>query len=195
MSHSQKVKVAGFLLLAIMSIGVFAFSPLSSLLLHGSDNAAKAASPLPYHEFANGPYSVKGNTIVGADGKPYLFHGMGRDSLEFDCNGDGFLDAAHLAFMGPGNSGPGGTYWYANTVRLPISEGFWLHGFAKQLNCTPANYQAAVKNAINALTALKLNVILDLQWADAGGKDTGSGAGYEMPDSDSIAFWSQAAKI
>jgi endoglucanase len=68
----------------------------------------------------DGPYSVKGNTIVGADGKQYLFHGVGRDSLEFDCRGDGFLDAAQLAFIGPGTA----TYWYANTVRLPISEGY-----------------------------------------------------------------------
>src|SRR6266487_1675951 len=195
MSHSQKVKVTGLLLLAVMSIGMFAFTPLSSFWTHRGGSTAHAASPLPYHEFADGPYNVQGNTIVGADGKPYLFHGVGRDSLEFDCNGDGFLDAAHLAFVGPGTSRPGGTYWYANTVRLPVSEGFWLHGFAGQKNCTPANYQALVKLTIDTLTAMKLNVILDLQWTDAGGQATGSGAGYEMPDSDSVLFWSQAAKI
>ncbi|MGZ6386520.1 MAG: glycoside hydrolase family 5 protein, partial [Ktedonobacteraceae bacterium] len=195
MSHTQKVKIAGLLLLAIMTIGMFALTPLGAFWLHLGGSNAKAASPLPYHEFANGPYTVKGNTIVGADGKQYLFHGVGRDSLEFDCSGDGFLDAAHLAFMGPGTSGPNGTYWYANTVRLPVSEGFWLHGYAGQTNCTPANYQAIVKNTINAITAMKLNVILDLMWTDAGGQVTGSGAGYEMPDSDSQLFWSQAAKV
>ena len=195
MSHSQKVKVTGLLLLAVLSIGMFAFTPLSSFWTHRSDSSVHAASPLPYHEFADGPYNVQGNTIVGTDGKPYLFHGVGRDSLEFDCNGDGFFDAAHLAFMGPGTSGPNATYWYANTVRLPISEGYWLHGYAGQTNCTPANYQAHVKQAIDTLTALKLNVILDLMWTDAGGQDTGSGAGYELPDSDSITFWSQAAPI
>ena len=195
MSHTQKVKIVGLLLLAIMTIAMFTLTPLGAFLLHVGGNSARAASSLPYHEFADGPYSVKGNTIVGADGKQYLFHGVGRDSLEFDCSGDGFLDAAHLAFMGPGTSGPGGTYWYANTVRLPVSEGFWLHGDAAQTNCTPANYQAVVKNTINAITALKLNVILDLMWTDAGGQDTGSGAGYELPDSDSITFWSQAAKL
>ena len=195
MSHTQKVKIAGLLLLAIMTIGMFALTPLGAFWLHLGGSSAKAASPLPYHEFADGPYSVKGNTIVGTDGKQYLFHGVGRDSLEFDCSGDGFLDAAHLAFMGPGTSGPNGTYWYANTVRLPVSEGFWLHGYAGQTNCTPANYQAVVKNTINAITAMKLNVILDLMWTDAGGQVTGSGAGYEMPDSDSQLFWSQAAKV
>ena len=72
---------------------------------------------------------------------------------------------------------------------------FWLHGYAGQTNCTPANYQAVVKNTINAITAMKLNVILDLMWTDAGGQDTGSGAGYELPDNDSVTFWSQAAKV
>ena len=195
MSHSQKVKVTGLLLLAVLSIGMFAFTPLSAFWSHISGSPVHAASPLPYHEFADGPYSVQGNTIVGTDGKPYLFHGVGRDSLEFDCNGDGFFDAAHLAFMGPGTSGPNGTYWYANTVRLPISEGYWLHGYAGQTNCTPANYQAHVKQAIDTLTTLKFNVILDLMWTDAGGQDTGSGAGYQLPDSDSVLFWSQAAPI
>ena len=195
MSHSQKVKVTGLLLLAVLSIGMFAFTPLSAFWSHISGSPVHAASPLPYHEFADGPYNVQGNTIVGTDGKPYLFHGVGRDSLEFDCNGDGFFDSAHLAFMGPGTSGPNGTYWYANTVRLPISEGYWLHGYAGQTNCTPANYQAHVKQAIDTLTALKFNVILDLMWTDAGGQDTGSGAGYQLPDSDSVLFWSQAAPI
>jgi len=194
MSHSRKVILAVLLLLEIMSLGVFAFSLLSLLWLHGSGSNARAASPL-YHEFADGPYTVQGNTIVGTDGKLYLFHGVGREGLEFDCNGDRFLDATHLAYMGPGTSGPGGTYWYANTVRLPVSEGFWLHGYAQQLNCTPANYQALVKQTIDTLTAMKLNVILDLQWTDAGGQVTGRGAGYELPDNDSITFWSQAAKI
>ena len=69
MSHTQKVKIAGLLLLAIMTIGMFALTPLGAFLLHIGGNNARAASSLPYHEFADGPYSVKGNTIVGADGK------------------------------------------------------------------------------------------------------------------------------
>ena len=34
MTHSQKVKVSGLLLLAVMSIGVFAFTPLSGIWAH-----------------------------------------------------------------------------------------------------------------------------------------------------------------
>jgi endoglucanase len=192
MSHSQKVKVGGLLLLAVMSIGVLWISPLSLFVMHGSGSSVHAASSLPYHEFADGPYKVQGNTILGADGKTYLFHGVGRDGLEFDCTGPGFTDSAHLAFMGPGSSG--GTYWWSNTVRLAVSESFWLHGSAQQ-NCTATQYQTLVKQIVDAITALKLNVILNLQWTDAGGQAAGGGAGFEMPDSDSVTFWSQAAKI
>src|SRR5690348_6900045 len=45
------------------------------------------------YAFADGPYSVRGNAIIGADGKRYLFHGIGRDSLEYNCWGDGHFDA------------------------------------------------------------------------------------------------------
>ncbi len=195
MSHSQKVKVTGLLLLAVMSISAFAFAPLSSFWTHKSAGTAHAASSLPYHAFANGPYNVQGNTIVGADGKPYLFHGVGRDGLEFLClpSDVTFVDTAHLAFMGPGTSGPGGTYWYGNTVRLPLAEGFWLNGFPGK-GCTPAQYQGLVLQIVNSLTSLKLNVILDLQWSDAGGQSQGGGATWDMPDNDSVTFWSQVAK-
>ena len=71
MSHSQKVKVTGLLLLAVMSIGMFAFTPLSAFWTHIV--MPDAASSLPYHEFADGPYSVKGNTIVGTDGNSIFF--------------------------------------------------------------------------------------------------------------------------
>ena len=101
-----------------MSIGVFWFSTLSSLWTSGSARPAHAAASLPYHEFSDGPYKVQGNTIVCADGKTYLFHGMGRDSLEFDCNGDGFFDSQYLAYMGPGNSTGSYWYWFANIVRF-----------------------------------------------------------------------------
>ena len=193
MSHSQKVvKVAGFMLLAMLSIGMVSFSSLSSFWAQKNNAHAKASS-LPYHEFADGPYKVQGNTILGADGKPYLFHGVGRDGFEFVCTGPTFIDPAHLAFMGPSSSSPG-TYWWSNTVRLPLSESFWLKGSASQ-SCTANQYQGIIKQTVDAITALKLNVILDLQWTDAGGQAAGAGAGFELPDSDSLTFWSQAAKI
>jgi endoglucanase len=163
-----------------------------SLFLHVKAHAA--AGGLPYNATADGPYTVKGNKIFGANGQQYLFHGIGRDGLEFNCSGDGPLDQAHLAFLGSGNSGPNGTYWGANTVRLPLSEGFWLNG-APGYPCTAAQYQQTVLQTVNTLTALNLNVILDLQWTDAGQQSLQGGGPWAMPDSDSVTFWKQVAPI
>jgi len=193
MSRSRSAKkLTALLLFIVLSAGI----PLASFITHGgAGRAAHAASPLVYHEFADGPYKVSGNQIIGADGKQYIFHGMGRDGLEFACTGDSALDSAHLAFMGPGTSSASGTYWWGNTVRLPLSEGFWLKGSAAQ-SCSAAQYQALVKQVVTSLTALKLNVVIDLMWTDAGGTaSTSSGAGFDMADTDSVTFWSQVATI
>jgi endoglucanase len=98
--------------------------------------------------------------------------------------------------MGPPitNGVTGGTYWYGNTVRLPLTETFWLNGYSTQ-HCTASQYQGLVKSTIDALTALKLNVIISLHWTDAGGQYGGRGAAFEMPDNDSVLFWTQVAKI
>jgi endoglucanase len=142
--------------------------------------------------YANGPYTVKGNTVLDASGIPYLFHGIGRDSLEYSCWGDGHLDAQELSYMGAGTNRYAITYWEANTVRLPLSEGIWLYGQSSQ-SCSAAQYQALVKQTVDALTALKLNVILDLQWSDAGGQSTQAGGTWAAPDADSVTFWQQVS--
>jgi aryl-phospho-beta-D-glucosidase BglC (GH1 family) len=141
-----------------------------------------------------GPYTVQGNLILAADGKPYLFHGIGRDGLEYSCTGDGHFDSQELAYMGSGTNRAGITYWRANTVRLPLSEGFWLYGQSSPA-CTATQYRALVKQVVNALTALRLNVILDLQWSDAGGQSLQGGGPWAMPDADSVTFWQQVAGI
>ncbi len=196
MSFSRNVRLIGALLLAVISIGMFWFQPFSSIWARKTEIAspARATSTLPYNEFANGPYTVQGNAILGVDGKRYLFHGVGRDSLEYDCKGDGFFDAQHLAYMGPGANTSNGTYWYANTVRLPLSEGYWLNGQPAQ-QCTSAQYQGLIKTTIDTLTAMQLNVIIDLQWTGAGGQAAGGGAAWQMPDNDSVTFWKQFAAI
>ena len=172
-------------ILVVVGTGVYAFLP-SQKPVH--------AAGLPYNATANGPYSVKGNQIVGADGKQYIFHGIGRDGLEYNCSGEGPLDQQHLAYMGPGTSAGGNYYWGANTVRLPLSEGFWLNG-APGYPCTAQQYQALVKQTVDNLTALKLNVILDLQWVDAGGQSGQGGGPWALPDGDSVTFWQQVAPM
>lgn len=190
------VRLAGVFLLIVIVTGIFWFQPLRSFFSNSvgkSARSAHAAPALPFHQYADGPYKVQGNSILGADGQPYLFHGIGRDGLEFSCGGGGYLDSAHLAYMGPKANNPQtGTYWYANTVRLPLAQNFWFNG---QLNqCTAAQYQATVKQTVDALTALKLNVMIDLQWSDANAQASG-GAGWQMPDAGSVTFWQQVAAI
>jgi len=196
MLRSYKVRLLGILALTLVSMNVFWLQPFSSSGAHQTENAfpISTTSSLPYNEFANGPYTVQGNAVLGSDGKPYLFHGIGRDSLEYDCKGDGFFDAQHLAYMGPGTNSSSGTYWYANTVRLPLSESYWLNGQPAQ-QCTAAQYQSLIKTAVDSVTSLHLNVIIDLQWTDAGGQAAGGGAAWQMPDNDSVTFWKQVATI
>src|SRR5260370_3072456 len=195
MSRSNKVKLLGILAFVLVSINVFWLQPISSILAHATQNSrVQTISSLPYNQYANGPYTVQGNTILGSDGKPYLFHGIGRDSIEYDCKGDGFFDAQHLAYMGSGTNTSSGTYWYANTVRLPLSESYWLNGQPAQ-QCTSVQYQNLVKTSIDILSSLHLNVIIDLQWTDAGGQAAGGGAAWQMPDSDSVTFWKQVSTI
>ncbi len=195
MSRSLLIRVTGLLGLVLLCTSFFWLGPLTSFFTHAGASTVKsahAASPaLSYHEFADGPYKVQGNQIIGADNTPYIFHGVGRDGYEFSCVGGGFMDAAHLAYMGAGTTSSSGTYWFANTVRLPLSQSIWLGGVSGQ--CTAAQYQANVKATVDALTALKLNVMLDLQWTDADGQ--APGAGWEMPDARSVTFWQQVAPI
>src|SRR5690242_7358342 len=109
MSSVKKFVVLSFVvLLFVAGMGVRAVPRL----LHPTQSA-HAASALPYNATANGPYSVQGNKIVGADGQQYIFHGVGRDGLEYNCSGDGPLDQQHLAYMGSGNNSAGATYWGA----------------------------------------------------------------------------------
>lgn len=150
------------------------------------------AVSLPYSAYAAGPYSVQGNMIVDAQRRPYYFHGVARDGLEFSCQGDAYLSERYLSLLGPKVAGVTGTFWYSNTVRLPLSEAFWLHGEPQQ-HCSAVSYQSLVRATIGWLTLLHLNVIVDLQWTDAGGQS--SGGAWQMPDTDSVTFWRQMAQL
>ena len=191
MTRSQKIVVFGMVVIGLVVSRYLWLNPIRTM----AGSPTRSAPRLPDNSFANGPYSVKGNMIVGADGQQYIIHGIGRDGLEYNCSGQGPLDLSHLAYMGAGPSGvPGTTYWGANTVRLPLSEGFWLRG-APGYPCTALQYQTLVKNTVNILTALRLNVILDLQWTDANRQSGQGGGPWAMPDADSVLFWQQIAPI
>jgi endoglucanase len=184
MLRSQKVTLTTLLFLLIASGSLFTATPA---------HAAPALSRLPYDAYAAGPYKTLGNQILDATNQPYYFHGVARDGLEFSCN-DNYLTPQYLALLGPQIQGLSGTFWYGNTVRLPVSEVLWLYNHSQNGEaCTPAHYQSLIKRTIDTLTLFHLNVILDLQWSDAGGN--GPAASWALPDADSITFWEQAAKI
>src|SRR2546427_1756617 len=149
----SKLKRAFLLIVVVPLIASTALMWLESLISSSAQaHTATAASSLPYNATANGPYHVQGNMILGADGKQYIIHGIGRDGLEYNCSGEGPLDQQHLALMGSGSSSSSsGTYWGANTVRLSLSENFWLKG-ATGYPCTAAQHQALVKQVVDTLT-------------------------------------------
>lgn len=169
------------LLVALLYMGICSLPFPTEALSHPASASGSA-----------GPYTVQGHTILDASGRPYTFHGVARDGLEFACLGDDYLTPDYLALPGPQIPGVNGTFWYGNTVRLPLSEAFWLYGQSRQ-HCTPASYQRLVRKTIDTLLLLHLNVIIDLQWTDAGGQSTGGA--WQMPDEDSILFWRQMAKL
>lgn len=141
---------------------------------------------------AAGPYTVQGPLILDAHGRPYTFRGVARDGLEFACRGDSYLTPRYLALLGSPLPAVSGTFWYSNTVRLPLSEAFWLHGEPHQ-QCSPQSYQILVRRTVETLLLLHLNVIIDLQWGDAGGQS--SGGTWQLPDEDSVLFWQQMASL
>src|SRR5450432_178862 len=116
MASYRKVVIPCILALAVVAAGVATLS--LTLLKSAGVGAQAAASTLPYNATANGPYTVKGNMIVGANGAQYIFHGIGRDGLEYNCSGEGPLDEKSLSYMGAGKNTATETYWGANTVRL-----------------------------------------------------------------------------
>ena len=204
-THSAGANVSSHPLVSISSprtlpARVTATKQATAAAFTGSQGSKRQSHPVVAKKqatgsaFADGPYTVQGNAIIGADGKRYLFHGVGRDSLEYNCWGDGHFDARELAYMGSGSGKYAVTYWGANTVRLPLSEGIWLNGQSSQ-GCSAAQYQALISSTVNTLTTLKLNVILDLQWSDAGGQSLQAGGPWAVPDADSVIFWQQVATI
>lgn len=197
MSRTFKVSLLMTCVILVIGLGVWYYAPrlpagaFGSFGFQSSPQVTKYVLP-PYHTSASAPYSISGNTILGNNGQPYQFYGIGRDSLEYSCTGDGHFSKQELAYLGAGKNTSTATYWRANTVRLPLSEDFWLHGQPK-IQCTAQQYQALVRQVVNTLTSLKLNVVLDLQWVDAGGKSLNGGGPWAMPDKDSLLFWQDVA--
>ncbi len=135
------------------------------------------ASPSPV---APGGYYVNGNTVCTADGRPHLFHGVDRPSLEWSSVGQG-LSAADFEQMAS---------WNANVVRIALNQDFWI---AASPLYDPG-YAPLVDSAVTWAEGAGMDVILDLHWSDAGvlGSCLAS-CQQKMADANSITFWSEVA--
>lgn len=195
--QEQKVprhhRIVTLICLAVISLIIVSGIWFHPYLLRGLVQAQSVAGGhMPYSPVERGPYRVEGNRILDRDGHHYMFYGMSRDGLEYSCTGDGPLDRKHLAYIGAGTDAAGETYWGANTVRLPLSQGFWLRG-SEASGCTADAYQTLVRKTVQTLTDLRLNVIIDLHWSSADGQSGEGGGTWAMPDSESTLFWQDLA--
>jgi endoglucanase len=151
---------------------------------------ATAAEPVVQTGCAGAPagpvaaagYYVNGNTVCTAAGRPHLFHGVDRPSLEWLSTGDGLSLADFELMRG----------WNANVVRIALNQDFWLQGSSLY----DPEYARRVADAVGWAEAAGLDVILDLHWSDAGVLGScapEAGCQQKMPDQNSLAFWSQLA--
>jgi endoglucanase len=136
----------------------------------------------PNQPLAPGGYYVNGNTICTAAGKPHLFHGVDRPSLEWRDDGER-ISLEDFQVMAS---------WKANVVRLALNQDFWL---AESPIADPA-YPSRVDDAITWANMAGMDVILDLHWTDGGvlgSCDPRDGCQHVMADKNSITFWSEVA--
>ncbi len=150
--------------------------------------ADSGAAPFPLTGCANSPmkttapggYYVSGNTVCTADGRPHLFHGVDRPSLEWSTAGEN-VSPEDFRLMAS---------WNANVVRIALNQDFWISA-SPQFN---PSYAPLVDRAVVWAETAGMDVILDLHWSDAGilGGCT-SACQQMMPDVNSITFWSEVA--
>jgi hypothetical protein len=133
----------------------------------------------PSSRVAPGGYYTSGATVCTADGKPHLFHGVDRPSLEWSTSGDQ-LSAADFANM---------RTWNTNVVRIALNQDFWLSGAAQY----DAQYAGNVDQAVQWAEAAGIDVILDLHWSDRGDLTITKSGQQTMADTNSKEFWKEVA--
>jgi len=137
--------------------------------------------------------AVNGGKILSANsGCTVRLKGVDVDSLEYNSTGDNVILNTVAEAV---------TAWNANVIRLPLSQDYWF-GCGSNIS----NYQALVDGIVNFCLSNNAYVLLDLHWS---GNQTGStdpcGAGWgndhtlnsghqlNMPDDNSVTFWSSVA--
>ena len=140
----------------------------------GAGGAGAGEGGIGDHKIAPGGYYVDGNTIYDSGGRPHLFHGLDRPSLEWNPVGE-MLSSQDFQLMAS---------WRSNVVRISLNQDSWLQN--------TSNYQATVDQVVQWSEQSGQDAILDLHWSDKG--QLGSGAGQQiMADANSVTFWQQVA--
>jgi hypothetical protein len=141
------------------------------------------------HQLA-GSFAVQGRQVVDPAGRPFLVHGVARPSLEWSCTGQALdggpgIQPSEFAVMRSG--------WGVNTVRLALSEQYWLSSAVGLEVADPCpTYVRTVIAAVSAARAVGLVVILDLHWSDSGDPRS-KAAQHCAPDQHSVDFWRTVA--
>lgn len=162
----------------------------------GSAHVEADAGPAPVEPGPGapdgGPPVERGLRVVGnqilKDGVPFQMRGVNRAGAEFSCvqRGeifDGPMDDASIEAIAA---------WGANAIRIPINETCWLgiNGVAPQ--ASGANYQEAILDYVDRVSAHGLIPIIDLHWAAPGGQQATEQ--LPMPNRDhSPELWRQVA--
>jgi hypothetical protein len=132
------------------------------------------------HPVAPGGYYVNGNTICTETGRPHLFHGIDRPSLEWSPGGINLAPEDFDLIAA----------WHANVVRVPLYQDYWL-------SASPlydAGYPSRVDSVVGWVERAGMDVILDLHWSDAGVLGgCATACQQRMPDVNSVTFWSEVA--
>jgi endoglucanase len=116
-----------------------------------------------------GPYTVRGNEILGPDGKPFVPYGITIPGLsEPDWQPDVASDVAQIEATA--------RFWHGNTVRLQVAP-------TDLLDTYPYNkpYLAAIRKEVAAAQDNGLDVILSAQYENT--------TNLPMPDASTARFW------
>lgn len=181
----REVGLTALLAVALLASGACASGRSSATGVTATATATRpAVTPTPTQD----PWITEGLSIVGThihapDGRNVTLLGAARFSLEFECQGDGHFQLADFQAM---------RAWGMNTVRIPLSSGFW-----RNVGGGCPSYRSTVAAAVANAEAAGLYVILDLQRdapfslpQDA----TNGGEQCPLPDATyDLAFWKAVA--
>jgi endoglucanase len=143
-----------------------------------------ASTGLNWEPTTVGGYHVEGNAILNANDDPHLFRGVARPSFEWFPLGEESSPADYQLMR----------EWGANVVRIAVNQAFWLRDSVTwNIEVSAETYRDVIALNVRWAQAAGLDVILDLHWSDRGLDE--EGAQHELPDSNSVEFWTQVAEV